>query len=53
MKRYRIFYKQKFNGELIEDSYVKTVANYRELVAAETALYSDPHVFSVWWEEIK
>lgn len=52
MKRYRITYKQKFNGKILTDSYIKTVRNRGELIQAEQALYSDPHVFSVEWEEI-
>lgn len=52
MKRYRITYKQRFNGEVLVDSYIKTVRDYGELLKAEQDLYSDPHVFSVEWEEL-
>lgn len=51
-KRYRITYKQRFMGEVLTESYIKTVNNYGELIQAEQALYSDPHVFSVEWEAI-
>lgn len=53
MKRYRIHYKQKFNGEILEDSYVRTVENESDLIKIENLLYEDPHVFSVYAEEIK
>ncbi|MEB6549735.1 hypothetical protein MXL46_11620 [Heyndrickxia sporothermodurans] len=52
MKRYRIHYKQKFNGEILEDSYIRTVRDERDLIKIEEDLYSDPHVFSVFAEEI-
>jgi hypothetical protein len=53
MKRYRISYKQEFNGEILRDSYVRTVRSERELQKAVSALYSDPHVFSVTCEELE
>ena len=52
-KNYRLIYKQEFNGKVLQDvikKYDKTVA---EMEAAVDALYSDPHVFSVWYEEVK
>jgi len=52
-KNYRLIYKQDFNGQVLQDvikKYNKTVA---EMEAAVDALYSDPHVFSVWYEEVK
>lgn len=52
MKKYRITYKQMFNGEVLTDSYNRTVSSYGELLQAEQALYDDPHVFSVEWEEV-
>jgi hypothetical protein len=52
MKRYLITYKQKFCGEILVDSYVRTVSSYKELFEIEQRLYSDPHVFSVEWEEV-
>lgn len=53
MKRYRITYKQRFNGEVLTDTYVRTVSDYGELIDIEQRLYADPHVFSVEWEEIE
>lgn len=52
-KNYRLIYKQDFNGKVLQDvikKYNKTVA---EMEAAVDALYSDPCVFSVWYEEVK
>ncbi|GGN64482.1 hypothetical protein [Oceanobacillus indicireducens] len=53
MKRYRISYKQEFNGEILQDSYVRTVRSEWELQKAVSALYSDSHVFSVTCEELE
>ena len=53
MKRYRITYKQKFNGKILTDSYNRSVDDFGELFDIEQRLYEDPHVFSVEWEEIK
>lgn len=53
MKRYRIIYKQKFNGEILQDSYIRTVRNGHELQQAVSALYEDPHVFSVTYEALE
>lgn len=50
-KHYVITYKQKFWGEVLEDTYDKW-CNPIELEEAITALYSDPHVFSVDYVEI-
>lgn len=52
MKQYRITYKQKFSGEILEDSYIRTVKNEKELKKIENSLYEDPHVFSVEYEEL-
>lgn len=52
-KNYRLIYKQDFNGQVLQDvikKYNKTVA---EMEATVDALYSDPHVLSVWYEEVK
>lgn len=49
-KRYEIFYSQKFNGEILNGSYTKTIKDESELRDIADALYSDPHVFSVRWE---
>lgn len=53
MKTYKITYKQKFDGEILTDSYLKTVNDISEMIDAENALYSDPCVFSVDWVEVK
>lgn len=52
LKRYKVTYKQRFMGEVLVDSYIKTVQSDRELASIEDALYSDPHVFSVNIEAI-
>lgn len=52
MKQYRIYYKQKFDGKILEDSYIRTVESEGDLMKIEDALYDDPHVFSVYAEEI-
>ncbi|EIT0069581.1 hypothetical protein L1A92_002594, partial [Listeria innocua] len=46
-KVYKITYKQRFMGEVIVDSYERTVKDDNELRSAINALYDDPHVFSV------
>lgn len=53
MKTYKITYKQEFGGKILEDSYLRTVDHEGELIKVEQALYSDPHVFSVEWEELE
>ncbi|WP_170289297.1 hypothetical protein [Metabacillus lacus] len=53
MKRYRITYKQEFMGEILQNSYTRTVSNSVELQDAINALYDDPHVFHVDYEELK
>lgn len=53
MRRYRIIYKQKFMGKILQDSYIRTVENEHELQHAISALYEDPHVFSVTYEELE
>lgn len=50
--RIRITYKQKFSGKVLTDSYVRTVKDRGEIAQIENDLYSDPHVFSVYWEEV-
>ena len=52
MKQYRIHYKQKFGGEILENSYIRTVDSERDLIKIEDALFDDPHVFSVHAEKI-
>ena len=51
-KDYRLIYSQKFMGKVLRDvilKYDKTVAEMEEAV---NALYSDPHVFEAWYEEV-
>lgn len=51
-KDYRLVYSQKFMGKVLRDvilKYDKTVAEMEEAV---NALYSDPHVFEAWYEEV-
>lgn len=50
-KHWMIRYKQKFMGEILEDSYDK-YCTYEELQQAVMALYEDHHVFSVDWHEL-
>lgn len=40
-------------GEILQDSYIRTVENDYELQKIVSALYEDPHVFSVTYEEVK
>lgn len=52
-KNYRLIYSQKFMGKVLRDvimKYDKTVAEMEEAV---NALYSDPHVFEAWYEEVQ
>lgn len=51
VRHYKIIYKQKFWGEILYDSYDKWCTPY-ELEEAISALYDDPHVFSVDYIEI-
>lgn len=53
MKRYRIHYRQSFNGEVLEDSYTRTVESESDLIKIKESLYDDPHVFDVFAEEIR
>lgn len=53
MKQYRITYRQEFNGKILQDSYIKYVRSEREIQQAISALYSDPHVFSVDYELVE
>lgn len=47
MEIYRITYKQKFSGKVLEDSYIKRVRSHEEIDMAIEALYDDPCVFAV------
>ena len=53
MKRYRIIYKQEFMGKVLQNSYIRTIENEHELQRAISALYEDPHVFSVIYEALE
>ena len=53
MKKYRFIHKQKFMGKTLQDSFVQTVSDDRQIQEIVRALYSDPHVFSVTYEEVK
>lgn len=46
----KVTFKQKFRGEVLIDSYVRTVQGHEEIDEIENDLYSDSHVFSVKWE---
>lgn len=50
-KNYRVIYKQKYMGQVLQDSYIKYSATMAEMEQAITNLYSDPCVFSAWHEE--
>lgn len=47
-KNYRLIFKQRFMGQVLQDVIMK----YGKTVAEMEALYSDPHVFQVWYEEV-
>lgn len=52
-KNYRLFHKQKFNGQILEDSYIEYDATKAEMEEAVRITFSDPHVFSAWYEEVQ
>lgn len=51
-KHYLIRYKQKFMGEVLEDSY-DVYDTFEGVCDRERMLYDDPHVFSVEIIELK
>lgn len=51
-KNYRLIYKQEFMGKILQDSVMKYDKTVAEMEQAVTALYSDPCVFQVWYEEV-
>lgn len=53
MEKYRITYSQKFMGQTIRESYIKTVSGKGELEQAVNALYCDPHVFKVVYRKVE
>jgi hypothetical protein len=52
MKRYKVIYVQKFMGELHRDSYIREVNDENQLMNIKDALFDDPHVVSVYFEEL-
>lgn len=52
-KTYKITYKQRYMGEILTDSYLKTVDNFIEIIRAKEMLYEDECVFEVNWELVK
>lgn len=51
-KNYRLIYRQKFMGKIIQDVTLKFDKTVDEMEEAVKALYSDPCVFKVWYEEM-
>ncbi|MEO1772516.1 hypothetical protein [Candidatus Enterococcus ferrettii] len=52
-KDYRLIYKQRFMGREMQDTITKYSKTVAEMEEAVNALYSDPLVFSVRYEEIQ
>lgn len=52
IKHYLIRYKQKFRGEILEDSY-DVYDTWEGVIKREMRLYEDPHVFDVDIIELK
>lgn len=48
-----VCYEQIFNGKLLRDSYVRYIDDDYEKFEIMQALYDDPHVTRVWFEEVK
>lgn len=53
MRRFKVYYDQEFRGEVLSDSFTKSVNDESELEEVARSLYDDPHVFFVRWEEIE
>lgn len=51
-KNYRLIYKQRFMRKVLQDVIVKYDKTVAEMEEAVNALYSDPCVFQVWYEEM-
>lgn len=51
-KNYRLIYKQRFMGKVLQEVIVKYDKTVAEMEEAVNALYSDPCVFQVWYEEM-
>ena len=52
MTKYKVTYKQRFNGEVLTESYIRSVRNKQELHDVREALLSDDHVFNVEFEKV-
>lgn len=52
-KNYRLIYKQRFFGKELQDTIMKYNKTIAEMEESVNALYSDPHVFSVRYEEVQ
>lgn len=52
-KNYRLIYKQCFMGEELQDTIMKYNKTIAEMEQSVNDLYSDPHVFSVRYEEVQ
>lgn len=52
-KNYRLIYKQRFMGEELQDTIMKYDKTIAEMEQSVNDLYSDPHVFSVRYEEVQ
>ena len=52
-KNYRLIYKQNFMGQVLQDVIMKYDKTVAEMEQAVNALYSDPCVFQVWYEEVQ
>lgn len=52
-KNYRLISKQNFMGQVLQDVIMKYDKTVAEMEQAVNALYSDPCVFQVWYEEVQ
>ncbi|WP_202621243.1 hypothetical protein [Enterococcus sp. JM9B] len=51
-KNYRLIYKQRYMGKVLQDVIMKYDKTVAEMEQAVNDLYSDPCVFEVWYEEV-
>lgn len=51
-KQIRFIHKQNFRGEILQDSFVKTIFDEIEKDKTIKNLYTDSHVFEVRYEEV-
>lgn len=49
---YKITYSQIFNGQVLTDSFNKTVTSIAELHETAKRIKTDPHVTHVSWERV-